>query len=239
MPAPYDDVADWYDAVLRRGTIVQEAAVRLVHELAGDVAARHVCDLACGQGMVARALADRGASVVGVDISSKLLAIARADERNQARGIQYVEGDAEHLDCLLSSSLDGVVCNLALMDIGNLPAVSQAVHRVLRPGGWFVFTVMHPCFQTPDSKWVTEEGEAGLTVRAYFAEGFWRSEKAGMRYRVGAFHRTLSTYFNAFCDSGFVLRAVSEPRLGREPSVLEPAYDVVPAILGARFLKPA
>ena len=42
--------------------------------LFGDVSGRRVCDLACGQGRVARYLADRGARVVGVDISSRMLA---------------------------------------------------------------------------------------------------------------------------------------------------------------------
>lgn len=237
MSSPYDDVADWYDSILRSGMIVHDAALRALHELAGDVRGLRVCDLACGQGYAARSFADCGARVVGIDISSKLLDIARCEERISCRGIEYVEMDAETLENLPATSFDGVICNMALMDIGDLAAASVSVCRVLQNAGWFVFSIMHPCFQTSRSAWITEEDNTGRLVRAYFEEGHWRSNKIGMRARVGAFHRTLSSYFNTVLAAGFVLEAVAEPRICREIGKLEPAYDEVPALLAARFVK--
>jgi hypothetical protein len=146
--------------------------------------------------------------------------------------------DAETLAGLSAASFDGVICNMALMDIGDLVAASASTQRILRKGGWFVFTIMHPCFQTSKSAWITDAGKTGRLVRAYFEEGRWHSSKSGMRGRVGSVHRTLSTYFNTIRAAGFVLEAVAEPRLCREPSKLEPAYDEVPALLAARFVKP-
>lgn len=238
MSSSYDEVADWYDSVLRSGTIVQDAAMRALHDLAGDIDNRRLCDLACGQGIVARALADRGAWVVGVDTSAKLLEIARAKESAHSRRIEYAEMNAETLVDLASGSFDGVVCNLALMDIANLSATSASVYRVLRPGAWFTFTIMHPCFQTPDSAWITEDAKTGRVVRDYFMEGHWHSKnRKGMRARVGAVHRTLSSYFNTLSATGLVLQVVAEPQLTRQLGSIEPAYDVVPAVLAARFMK--
>lgn len=238
MPSPYDDVAEWYDSVLRSGTIVQDAAQRALEDLCGDVRGQRICDLACGQGMVARAMADRGAVVVGVDTSVKLLEIAHAEEFAHPRGIAFAEMNAETLAALPSAAFDGVVCNLALMDILDLAATSASVHRVLRPGGWFAFTIMHPCFQTSDSSWMTEDENTGRLVRAYFAEGPWRSKaSSGMRARIGAVHRTLSSYVNTLSEAGLVLQALAEPKLAREPGKSEPAYDVVPALLAARLVK--
>jgi len=236
----YDDVAEWYDAVQRGGTIVQDAAMRALSDLSGDVKNRRICDLACGQGIVARAFAERGAQMVGIDISLKLLEIARAEEAARGRGIDYMDMDAQLLSGLAAASFDGVFCNLALMDIPDLGATARAVSRVLRPGGWFLFTIMHPCFQTSDSRWFTEEGKGtGRLVRAYFVEARWNSkDQTGMRARVGAVHRTLSNYFNTFSSAGFLLEAVTEPQIPREPGKLEPAYDEVPALLAARFVKP-
>ena len=239
MSSSYDEVADWYDSVLRNGAIVQDAAMRALHELAHDVKNRRICDLACGQGIVARALADRGADVVGVDMSVKLLEIARAEEVAHTRGIEYAKMNAETLVDLASSSFDGVVCNLALMDIEDLAATSASVYRVLRRGAWFAFTIMHPCFQTSDSAWITEDAKTGRVVRAYFLEGRWHSKnKTGMRARVGAVHRTISNYLNTLSAAGLVLQLVAEPQLARELDKLEPAYDAVPAIFAARFIKP-
>ena len=178
--------------------------------------------------------------MVGIDISLKLLEIARAEASQRGQGIEYMEMDAQTLSGLASASFDGVFCNLALMDIPDLAATAGAVSRVLRPGGWFLFTIMHPCFQTSDSRWFTEEGKGtGRLVRAYFLEARWKSkDPAGMRARVGAVHRTLSSYFNTVCSAGLLLQRVAEPRIPREPGKLEPAYDEVPALLAARFVKP-
>lgn len=235
----YDEMAEWYDSVLRSGTIVQDAAMAVLHQLIGPVDNLRICDLACGQGIMARALAGRGAHVVGVDTSKKLLEIARATEPDHDHRVEYMEMNAETLAELTSSSFDGVVSNLALMDIDDLQATSVSVHRVLRPGAWFAFTIMHPCFQTPVSTWISEGSNTGRVVSAYFAEGRWRPvHRTGMRSRVGAVHRTLSTYFNTLSAAGLVLQMVAEPEIAREPGVLEPAYDTVPAVLAARFFKP-
>jgi SAM-dependent methyltransferase len=53
--------------------------------LMGEVKWKRICDLACGQGRVARYLADQGACVVGIDFSAKLLAIARRHEESESR----------------------------------------------------------------------------------------------------------------------------------------------------------
>jgi len=220
------------------GTIVQEAAISALIQLSGDVSGLQICDLACGQGIMAQNLSRRGARVIGVDLSVRLLAIARAHEIVAQQGIRYMEMNAETLSDFATASLHGVVCNLALMDIEDIEAASTSVYRVLRPGGWFAFSIMHPCFQTPDSSWASALEQPGRLVRAYFHEGRWYSKnRTGVRGQVGAIHRTLGTYFNALTGAGFILRGLIEPRLDREPGKTEPAYDVVPAVLAARFEK--
>jgi hypothetical protein len=50
-------------------------------------------------------------------------------------------------------------------------------------------------------------------IRAYFAEGAWRPDNAeGVRGRVGAYRRTLTSYINALAGAGLVLERLSEPR---------------------------
>ena len=234
--ARYDEVADWYDAVVREGTIVQDAAIATITRLAGDVAGRRVLDLACGQGIVARAMAQRGASVLGVDISEKLLDLARREETALPLGIEFRDLNAEDLTQLPDGSFDGVVCNMALMDIADLAAVFRGVSRTLRSGGWFVFSIMHPCFQTPNSRWhVSERGEPGRLVSDYFNESLWYSaDSVGMRSRVGAHHRMLSTYLNEMVLAGFQMEACDEPYISREHGMTEPAYDLAPALLCVR-----
>lgn len=238
-PAAYDTIAEWYDESIRVGSLLRDLALPALWELIGDAADHYVCDLACGQGVVARRLAIQGATVVGVDVSAKLLAIARRYEDEIPLGIGYQQDDAQTLATLPDMSFDGVVCNMALTDIPDVAATFRAVHRVLRPKGWFVFSITHPCFQTATSGWVEgSDGTVRRAIGAYFAERGWRSDNlAGVRGQVGAHHRTLSTYVNALHDAGLALERLREPRATGRIAERVRGYAEIPAVLVAACRK--
>ena len=238
----YDDIAAWYDAWVGTHPMDADPYYPAAAALMGDVAGRRLCDLACGQGRVARHLAAAGAAVVGVDSAAGLLAIARRHEAADPRGITYVQADAQRLDPAALGVFDGVLCFMALMDIPDLPATLAGVARILRPGGWFVFAVLHPCFHTADSGEMDGPTGAVRTVRQYFAEGYWRSDtRTGPPGIVGAYHRTLATYVNALTDAGLPLQRLAEPAppaaLPGSPATAGSGRAVwreVPAVLVAR-----
>ena len=213
--AAYDQIADWYDNI-RSGEWDPIQIEQSLLDLIGDVSGQSVCDLACGQGVMARALTERGAKVTGIDISARLLEIAHRYESEDPLGIEYVQDDAHELSKIPDESFDGVVCVWALMDIPDAEATLTSVARVLRPGGWFVMCITHPCFYSPDSSdAVDEDGIPVREVRHYFDEGFWVSNTSNpksVRAKVGAHHRTLSAYLNAITDAGLVLDRVVEPQ---------------------------
>src|SRR4051794_13135511 len=210
----YDEIAEWYDAWLGDRSMRGDPFFPAAEALMGDVRGRRICDLACGQGRVARYLAEQGARIVGVDISARLLEIARRHEAARPLGIEYRQADAQTLDGFEDRSFDGVVCHMALMDIADLHATLRAVVRILRPGGWFVFTTLHPCFNpAPSGELMTPQGIV-RTVSGYFTEGYWRSDaRTGPPGKVGAHHRTLSTYVNGLIAAGLTIEGISEPRL--------------------------
>jgi 2-polyprenyl-3-methyl-5-hydroxy-6-metoxy-1,4-benzoquinol methylase len=237
MPASaYDEIADWYDACIRAGDSLADRVAQWALEQSGDVAGQQICDLACGQGLMARYLARRGGRVTGIDLSEKLLEAARRYEAAEPLGIGYQRGDAQSLTHTPDAVFDGMVCHLALMDIPDLAATFRAVYRVLRPEGWFVFSITHPCFQMPtwgppDQEFVTEGSEASR----YFREGFWRSDYPhGVRGKVGAYHRTLSTYLNTLSDASFVLERLIEPQESGEAGDRLCAEGGVPKFLIVR-----
>ncbi|HZT41103.1 MAG TPA: class I SAM-dependent methyltransferase [Chthonomonadaceae bacterium] len=233
----YDAIAEWYAAYVQNSP-AHSLALPAVLELCGNVTGQQVCDLACGEGIVARALAERGAVVTGIDLSIRLLEIASRQEQAAPLGISYLQGDAQTLDNIPDARFDTVVCNLALMDFPDLPATLATVARLLRPQGRFVFTIVHPCFQTPDSRWT---GKAGGTVkrevRAYFREGYWRSDNPnGVRGNAGCYHRTLSAYVNALTEVGLIVERMAEPQAQDEVSARVPGYREVPVILAVRCI---
>ncbi|WP_322489792.1 class I SAM-dependent methyltransferase [Chloroflexus sp.] len=107
---------------------------------------QRVLDLACGTGAAALVLAAAGATVVGVDGSPAMLAIARAQARQRGLVIEWIEADIRALpdDARLPpASFDLCTCLFDslnhLTDDDDLVKVCRAVGRLLRPGGQFIF----------------------------------------------------------------------------------------------------
>jgi ubiquinone/menaquinone biosynthesis C-methylase UbiE len=234
---PYDDIAGWYDALTRSMPLYRELVLPAMMELVGDRANLSILDLGCGSGLVARELARGGARVVGVDISARMLEIARKREREEPLGVRYIREDAQSLDALSDNAFNGVTCGMALMNIEDLDACAQAVKRVLKPGGWFVASITHPCFQTPESDWVETPQGPARQVRGYFDERFWESDNPdGVRGKVGEHHRTLSTYINTFARAGLLCEQLLEPAADGQRARDVPGNLEVPSILVAKWL---
>lgn len=235
LPQPWSQLAAWYDGLVTAGSGPHETAVGCLLRLIPDLAGAAVLDVACGQGLATRALADGGAArVVGIDSSPAMIDLAR---RHPApAGVSYRTDTAERLGTCADASFDGVTCQLGLMDIPDLPATLSAVRRVLRPAGWFVFVIGHPCFLAPGASTMDgPDGRPGRFVSSYFDEGFWRSANPdGIRGRAGSHHRTLSTYLSALVAAGLGIAAVDEPRASARLLAQQPVYQQLPIFLGVR-----
>jgi len=202
--ARYDEFAEWYQRWIGDAPPLIAAHAGLLPALTGA----RVLDIACGQGRMCRYLARSGAAeVVGVDISAAMLHMARA---SGPADITYIRADVAGRSAWWDGrQFDGCTCELALMDIDDLAGTLSTVTRVLRPGGWFVASIVHPCFPGTElgrSSWPPAEG--------YESEGWWTSpdhNPAGVRIRVGATHRKLSTVLNALVDAGLEAECFLEP----------------------------
>ena len=222
MQVKYDDISTFYHEFVRdsehyAGSVIHLLAATLL-ELLGDIHGELICDLACGEGHLARAMAQRGAQVIGVDVSEKLLIHARAHSM-EFPGITFQHSDAHKLSEFDAAVFENVVSNMAMMDFENHYAVFDSVARVLKPSGLFTFSLLHPCFEPPfympDETCVLDEvGDfAHIRIQHYLREGYWQSGGDGMRGRVGAYHRTLSTYVNDLLATGFQIVGMFEPTL--------------------------
>jgi SAM-dependent methyltransferase len=210
----YDAIADWYVDFTRDWPREPYAL------FPDDVAGRRVLDMACGYGTGARHLAAIGARVTAVDLSSKLLAHAEAIEAEHRAGIRYLHGDVTTTEWWDGQKFDGVLCNMALMDIDDLDRALTTVATVLEPGGWFSASILHPCF--PGGS--VDDPAYGLSSwppdRGYSWEGRWNTEGVGVRGHAGVNHRTLATYLNALLRAGFAFEAFAEDDSERVPRYL-------------------
>lgn len=240
--ALYDPIAAWYDREVSAGNIVQTIAHQTLEGLLEPVLGLRVVDAACGQGVIARLLAGKGAQVTGMDVSSQLIALAKGYVSSDANGPDYVCTDLCDPEAIASfeNRFDAATCNMALTDVEDLGAFLQSIKRIIKPGGWAVFTFLHPCFHPTSVSWhVDADGAKGRVIYDYFGEGRWHSKnQAGMRHYTGAHHRTLATYLNSFIAAGFELQKAAEvPFLDEKPPD-DPPYEKIPAVFGLRVGKP-
>lgn len=184
---------------------------------------RQVLNAGCGEGYNTRLLAQCGATVTGVDISTEMIARARDAESREPLGIRYEVAAFEDLSVFEAASFDVVVSFMALMDGADLPAAMAELHRVVRPGGRLVFSILHPCFITPGSGWIRDDRghDIALRVSDYSADEpiieQWTFSKAPVPrdappFVVPRFPRSLSTWLTTLMDSGFALSRTDEPR---------------------------
>jgi ubiquinone/menaquinone biosynthesis C-methylase UbiE len=196
-PAEYDEVAAAYNRTHDvDGNVLVDP---LLTELTGAVGGLEVLSLACGQGQDARLLAHLGATVTGVDVSPEMLRYARKHEAVEPHGIRYVEGDAQQLEEFQDQSFDGVVCHMALMDIPDLEPTIGSVARVLRNGGWFVFSIVHPCYR----------GHVEI-VTDYLVDHRYAKRVPRDWLPRHAYHRPLNAYINDLAQTGFHVERLVE-----------------------------
>ena len=101
-----------------------------------------VLDLGCGGGFMSEALANKGAKVIGVDPSEAAIAVAQDHAKGQGLAINYKVATGENIP-LPDQSVDCVVCVDVLEHVAQLDRVLDEVHRVLRPGGMFLFDTIN------------------------------------------------------------------------------------------------
>jgi SAM-dependent methyltransferase len=191
-----------------------------IERLLAPRAGERILDVACGNGLTSRRLAAGGAEVVAFDFSAKMIEIAR--ERSAGSTVDFRVLDATDREALLAlgeSSFDGALCNMAIMDLADLPPLMESVARLLCPGGRFVFSICHPCFNNPSVVQIGElEDREGDFVTTYavkisrYQTPFTRAGAAmhGQPEPHPYFHRSLQTLLGAAFDAGLAVDGLEE-----------------------------
>jgi SAM-dependent methyltransferase len=141
-------------------------------------------------------------------------------EHAKAQGplaIDYKILDAAEASAVLPAcNFDLATSCVALCDMPNPAAVLAVVKTLLKPSGRFVFSVTHPCTDTPYRRWERDQAGAKkwLCVDRYFDEGAYEYPWAGWGrdFFTPGLHTTLETWVTWVLTAGFQIRAIREPR---------------------------
>lgn len=223
--ANWEAIADGWAEMMRTATGPGQTRTLILDrphlELLGDVKGKRILDAGCGEGRFARMLAERGARVVAVDLSRRMIELAEAEEAKTPLGIEYAEMSMTDLTAFADESFDVAVAYLSLLDVADFETALHEIARVLRRAGRFVFSTVHPCFYPPDSSW--EPRKPG-TIPLLDKDKLYRKvdnyvPAREIRFRMWPtapaetvnYHRPLSAYGNACREANLLIRDILEP----------------------------
>ena len=221
--------------------IIRPATLKLLNPHPGE----YILDAACGSGNFSRLLAEMGVRVTAFDYCSTLIEHAKKRCREYTHLIDFHVADAtQYVDLIQLQSgtpFDKAVSNMAVMDISDISPLMKAVYEMLKPGGVFVFSSVHPCFQTPNMRKFTEIND--YTGQAFIRMGIQTYEYihpkkhevtalARNDKRILYFHRPLSMILNICFEAGFMLDGIEEPVFEQTntPSGFE-WFDIPPSVI--------
>lgn len=171
---------------------------------------KKVLDLGCGFGWHCQYAIDHGAtSVVGIDISDKMLTVAK---EKTSKKIKYICQPIEEVK-FTSNSFDVVLSSLTFHYIESFDSIVKNVFDWLENDGDFIFSVEHPIFTAYGTQDWYRDGNGNILhfpVDNYFLEG--KREATFLGEKVQKYHKTLTTYLNTLINGGFEITGVVEPQ---------------------------
>ncbi len=217
----WNGVANWYDDLVGHDgsefhrEVVLPGTLRLLAAAQGD----RVLDVACGQGVLCRALAGVGVEATGVDSATDLIRAARDRQATAPQGqpaVTYQVGDARDLSFVPAGAFAAAACVLAVQNIHPLGGLLAGMARAVRPGGRVVLVMMHPCFRPPKASGWGWDDRAGVQFRR--VDHYLLPRKVPIVTHPGSapdqytwsFHKPVGAYVRALRNAGLLVDAMEE-----------------------------
>ena len=172
----------------------QPATLSLLRKVKG----KKILDLGCGTGIYARILKKRGAKVQGIDISPKMIEIARQN----VKGVDFRIGSVYNLP-YKSGTFDIVLASLVVHYFGNLNKALKEIRRVLKKNGVFIFSSDNPVMAA--TRGIKGKPRRYRVFGNYFKEGKFYKHWPRVGIRMPYQHFTFQTWIKTIVRNGFML----------------------------------
>jgi len=195
-----------------------------------DPMGKIILDAACGPGKYAEILLSRGATIIGFDISPKMIELAKI--RNKDNGSFYVHDLSDRFYNIENNSCDIVLCALALHYIEDWTFTIQEFNRVLKSGGILVISIEHPFFEYNyfNSKHYFDVEHVKCNWNGF-----------GGSVEVNSYRRPLGACISPLTENGFYIDSLVEPKPTKEFEKLDPKHykelNEFPAFMCIRAIK--
>ncbi|MDJ1183105.1 class I SAM-dependent methyltransferase [Roseofilum casamattae] len=205
----YDPIAKQYRES-RQSEIYNHIELYTYFNKLGDVSGKSILDLGCGEGVYSRKLKESGATkVVGVDISSGMLAEAKAQEAQNSLGIEYILSDMRKLGTIGSFDLACAMFSLNHAKTReDISEMCQTIYDNLKPNGRFL-GLNNNVELSPDAYRHLEkykyhrQHEEGGALKDGVPISSLAYELDGKPYFIDDYYLSQETYESAFKQAGF------------------------------------
>lgn len=229
----YDEFADGYTKHVRdkNDSIYHSLYEKpAMYSLLPELKNKKVISIGCGSGEDCNQLQKRGADVTGVDISEKLIAIAK----DSYPKCSYEVMDMENLN-FDDESFDFAYSSLAIHYLEDWTKALKEVHRVLKRGTSYLFSCGHPVYSAMSHSTDTDQFSESILSR--------RKDKVNGKIEVGGdyvrrremnysnwyiWHKSLDEISSEIANAGFVIELIHEPVPLLKMKEVSPAdYDLL------------
>lgn len=216
----WNEIAASWDAGMGEGNDWQNLLIWPATErLIGAEPGMKILEIACGNGVVTRKLARLGAHVTAFDLAENNILRARAYANPEQGRIKYQVMDATDEGVIRElgrQRFDAAVSSMAFHDMPDLVPLAKALTHVLKPGAPFVFSMVHPCFNSAPFEIHDADDDAAkaasIEIRGYktgtIHEDF---AMANSPRKHPMYHRPLESLFADFLNQGFSVDGLEEP----------------------------
>ncbi|WP_323171960.1 class I SAM-dependent methyltransferase [Natrialba sp. PRR66] len=192
----YDKLADTYAQDVENSAYNAHLEFPGTTALIPDVDGKQILDAGCGNGRYTEWLLDQGGEVVAIDVSTEML--TRATERCGGRAEFHQADLGAPLDFATADEFDGIVSGLALDYVQNWHQPFTEFARLLKPGGFFVFSVIHPL----------DEYNIDGDMNYFEVEQRTKEWEPPVPY----YRRPFSDVLSPLLETGFRVDAITEPQ---------------------------
>jgi ubiquinone/menaquinone biosynthesis C-methylase UbiE len=213
----YNKIAKRYHKLSANHFFNAYLEVPATSSLLKNVKDKKVLDLGCGTGRHTIILKNRGAKVWGLDLSPKMLEIAKTE----IKGVDFKVGTVYNLP-YKSNFFDIVMSGLVVGYFEDIDKAFKEIHRVLKKNGIFVFSITNPLLEI--SKHIKGKSQIFRKFGNYFKEGrtyvHWPTFMANVLY----YHRTLQSLVRAIVKNKFVIEDIMEAKPVKEGKKINPSF---------------
>lgn len=181
---------------------------------------KKILDLGCGTGRFGFLFEkENPLSVLGVDISQKMLSLAEHKAIKKNSKAKFVKYDINDLDIFTDERFDFVFSSTTFHYVEDINKLFNNIYNMLEEKGVCIVSLMHPIYtaqypidkngQFPsDDEWIVRYLDK--SKRAYIQPWIEYNDNIN-NYLSTSYHHTISDYFNAIISAGFTIEKVEEP----------------------------